>query len=126
MADFLNTAVNWLSDRMVANASQTVTYRRAAASVSISATLGSSMLRINDAAGRSRVERTDRDFIVRSADLILSGSATTPARGDHIDLTIGGTIYRYDVMSPVGEPPWRYSDSHNKMMRIHTKYIGTV
>jgi hypothetical protein len=127
VSDLLQSGAAWLAGKIKARAAQTVTYRRGADSVSLSATLGHSLLRVTEGDGRTRTIRTDRDFLVTAADLVLSGETVTPARGDAIDLTVGSTAYRYKVL-PYGkdEPLWRYSEPSNAIMRIHCKSDGVA
>ena len=35
-----------------------------------------------------------------------------------------GKVYIYEVNAPGSEPPWRWSDPHRRLLRIHTKQIG--
>ncbi len=125
MADRLRLAAARLAARLIEAASRTVEYRRGASSVTLSATLGASVLRITDGVGM-RIERTDRDYIVKAADMLLDGVAVVPQRGDVIWDATDGTTKVYEVGSPPGDPLWRYSDAHGYLMRIHAKETGTV
>lgn len=126
MGDLLRTGLSWLADELEDQVSQEVTYRRGADAVTLNATFGSQLLNVTDRLGNTKVERTDRDFLIRAADLVLSGVTVTPQRGDQVEVTIGSVTERFDVMAPGTEPPWRYSDPFKLMLRIHTRYIGTV
>lgn len=126
MTNALQTGASWLADRLHASASADVVYSRGTSATSLTATLGSQLLRVTDRNGNTKVERTDRDFIVRAADLTLDGIQVEPQRGDHFDLTTNGVTERFEVMAPQGEAPWRYSDPHKLMVRIHSKYLGVV
>lgn len=126
MADLSETALAYHASQLIAHQSQTVTYRRGSWSVSISAALGSQLLRLNDRLGNVKVERTDRDFIFKIADLVLHDDQVEPKRGDTIELTQGGVVREYEVMSPEGEPAWRYQDPHRTLVRVHTKYKGVI
>jgi hypothetical protein len=64
-------------------------------------------------------------FLIHAADLVLGGSPTLPERGDLIRETQGTKIFIYEVMAPGKEPPWRWSDVYRKLLRIHTKQVGT-
>lgn len=122
----MQTAQARLSERLHDRATTTVTYRRAAASVSISAVLGGNLLKVTDAAGITTIVRPDltADFI--ASELILSGSVTTPARGDYIDVSLSSVTRRYEVMPFESEPEWRYLDPWESSVRANAKYIGTV
>jgi predicted MarR family transcription regulator len=56
---------------------------------------------------------------------VLGGSPTLPERGDLIRETQGAKTFIYEVMAPGKEPPWRWSDVFRKVLRIHTKQVGT-
>lgn len=111
----LADAVSFLADTLSAHASVSITYKRGRASYTLTATLGQSVLRVSDRNG-TRVERTDRDFLIVAADLPL-----IPERGDFI-IYNGGF---YEVLPVGSDPAYRYSDPYNTILRIHTKYKGT-
>jgi hypothetical protein len=124
MADLLATAADWLADQLIEHVSQAVTYTRytrvgstvTAASVSVSATIGRSEFEQADGEVLTRFRSVD--FLIRPADLVLSGSEITPARGDRIDWN-GAT---YEVMDDSGRPADR--DEHGKLWRVHTKQVS--
>jgi len=123
MTDLLQTGSQWLEGMRHSHASHSVTYHRDAANVTLNATVGTSTFEIATTNGIEPYET--RDFLVRTADLILSGSPVTPARGDRIKEVLNGDTVIYEVMSPGTEPPWRYSDGDRLTMRIHTKQVDT-
>lgn len=121
----LEDGLGFLADQLEEHASRTVTYRRGAQAVELAATLGSSLLRVTERGGATRVVRTDRDFLIRAALLEDAGLAR-PRDGDLVDVAFGGVTRRYEVM-PVGdEPAWRYSDPHQTIVRVHAKSLGKV
>jgi hypothetical protein len=79
----------------------------------------------DDGYGGVRMEWTDRDFPIKAADLVLGSAPTLPERGDVIRETQGTKTFIYEVMAPGKEPPWRWSDTYRKLLRIHTKQVGT-
>lgn len=122
MADLLHTASDWLHDRQKQHASRTVTYERGAATVAVQATIGRTVFEIDDDLGVvHKIE--SRDFLIHAADLVLSGSAVLPERGDRIRETDGTTTYVYEVLAPGKEPHYRFSDPYRKRLRIHTKQV---
>ncbi len=124
MSDLLERGTTWLEDQRTRHLSRTVTYLRGGDSVDVAATLGRTVFEQADEYGI--VHRTEaRDFLVLTADLVLSGTAVLPKTGDHIREPAGDQIFIYEVMAPGGEPPWRYSDSYRQALRIHTKHVGT-
>jgi hypothetical protein len=125
MPDLLQTGSDWLADQLKTHASRPLVYRRGAQQVAVQATVGRTLLKLDDGFGSVRMEWTDRDFLIHAADLVLGGSATLPERGDVIRETQGTTTFVYEVMAPGKEPPWRWSDVFRKVLRIHTKQVGT-
>jgi hypothetical protein len=125
MPDLLQTGSDWLADKLKTHASRQVVYRRGALEVAVAATVGRTLLKLDDGYGGVRMEWTDRDFLIHAADLVLGGSPTLPERGDLIRETQGTKTFIYEVMAPGKEPPWRWSDVYRKLLRIHTKQVGT-
>lgn len=115
MADRLQRGASWLAGKLQDVAAQTVTYSRGATSVSVPATLGSTLLKLGIETGGVRIERTDKDFMIAAADLGL-----TPQAKDRIQLS----SQVYEVRSIGNEPAWRWSDPHRTILRIHTKLIA--
>ena len=82
--------------------------------LSIKAVVGRTVFRSTDESGIwTRVET--RDFIVPKEYLPLE-----PQAGDEIEF-LGRT---YEVLSPAGEPCWRWSDAFHTAYRIHAKHTG--
>ena len=116
MADLLKQGSDWLEDQRHRHLSRTVTYRRGAVSVELSATVGRTTFEIDSGTGfLERIE--SRDY------LVLGGQATLPERGDLIVETDGSAVFSYEVTAPGTEPAWRYSDPYRKTLRIHTKLV---
>jgi hypothetical protein len=124
VADLLQTGLSWLSDRLRASASQEVVYRRGTREVTLDATFAQTAFRFGDAVGGSRVERTDRDFIVAAEDLVLGGATVLPQRGDEVRHTVGDEVFVYEVLAPNNEQPYR-ADPHGIKLRVHTKHVRT-
>jgi len=124
VADMLADGLAFLSEALLANASKSVVYSRGAASVTLQAIIGSSLLRLTDGQGGSFIERTDRYYLFAPGDLVLNSVTTTPQRGDRIAETTAGAATVYEVMPPDGEPPWRYSDPHRNLYRVHAKRVS--
>ena len=80
----------------------------------IRAVVGRTVFRAMDVDGVwTRIET--RDFIVPKEYLPLE-----PQAGDEIEF-LGRT---YEVLSPAGEPCWRWSDAFHTAYRIHAKHTG--
>src|SRR5262245_38314125 len=125
MADLLQTGSDWLADQLKTHASRQVVYRRGPQQVAVQATIGRTLLKLDDGYGGVRMEWTDRDFLIHAADLVLSGAPVLPERAYLIRETVGAATVIYEVMAPGREPAWRWSDAYRKLLRIHTKQIGT-
>ena len=126
MTDLLKTGSDWLEGMRIAHASMTVTYYRGANYVEVKATPGETTFEVVTEGGA--IERIEsRDFLILAADLVLLGAETLPHRGDRVKEPVGasGSELVYEVMAPGDGPPWRYSDTYRKTLRVHTKLIGT-
>jgi len=124
MADLLETGQAWLANQLQEFASRSVVYHRGANNVAVLATIGRTLLKLDDGYGGVRMEWTDRDFLIPSAHLVILGVTVTPEPGDRITETVGLNTSTFEVMACGGEPSWRYSDPFGKLLRIHTKFIG--
>ena len=124
MTDLLEQGVDWLTHQRHAHMTRTITYQRDVASCELAATIGDSEFeQVDDHNIVHKLE--SRDFLIRTADLILGGSQTLPQAGDRVRETVESQVFVYEVMGPGGEPPYRYSDQYRKTLRIHTKHIDT-
>lgn len=123
MTDILQNGLNWLNGVRNAHMTNTVTYARGESTVQLPATVGKTVFRQSDEFGLVMHFET-RDFLVSTADLVLDGQRVLPCPGDRITQSEDGKDYIYEVMSPGGEPHFRYSDPYMKVLRIHTKNVG--
>jgi len=121
----LAEALAFLTEQLSANVSQLVTYARDDRSVDVPATLGRKVLKVDDGAGGIRIMWTDMDFLIPAASLILPGDTEplTPAEGDQVFIVMPYDVQRFEVFPFGNEPPWRWSDPKQTMLRVHTKYI---
>jgi hypothetical protein len=126
MPDLLQTGSDWLADQLKTHAARQVVYRRGLQQIVVQATVGRTLLKLDDGYGGVRMEWTDRDFLIHAADLVLGGSPTLPERGDVIRETQGAKTFIYEVMAPGKEPAWRWSDVFRKVLRIHTKQVEVI
>lgn len=124
MADLLQQGAAFVDAQRHEHLTRTVTYERGASSVELAATVGRTVFEQADESGFIRKVES-RDFLVRRTDLILDGSATLPKAGDRVREADGSQTQVYEVMAPGGEPPFRFSDSYRKTLRIHTKHVAT-
>ncbi len=124
MADMLEQGASWLDDQRHQHMTRTVSYVRGSSTVEVQATIGRTVFEQADEFGI--VTKTEsRDYLIRTADLVLDGQPTLPKRGDQIRETDGSSTFVYEVLSPGDEPVFRYSDPYRKALRIHTKHIAT-
>jgi hypothetical protein len=124
MADMLEQGAAFLDDERHKHMSRPVVYQRGAESKEVLATIGRTEFEQADEAGLiHRVE--SRDFLIRTADLDLGSGLTLPRAGDRVRETAGTQVFVYEVNAPGGQPPFRCSDPYRKVLRIHTKHIGT-
>lgn len=102
----------------------TVAYSRGEQSVDLDATLGRTFYQRADDDGFVRQVEA-RDFLIRREDLVIGSEVVLPADGDRITVAINGENRIYEVMSPPGEPSFRFSDVYNRTLRVHTKHVET-
>jgi len=124
VSNLLKTGSEWLADKRKAFAASTVTYSHGGFSVEVEATIGTTRFDV-ETEGVGVQTLQSRDFLIFAADLVLEGVEVPPARGAQIRETVGSKTFVFEVMAPGQEPPWRYSDSFRKTLRIHTKHVDT-
>ena len=124
MAEVLDKGSAWLEDQRNRHMTRTVTYQRDGDSVELAATIGRTEFEQADDFGViHKIE--SRDYLVRTADLLIAGAQTLPKAGDRVRETDGAKTFVYEVMAPGNEPPYRYSDPNRRTLRIHTKHVNT-
>ena len=119
----LSRGREFISGKLQAAEGLTCVYTRGANSLTLAIWLGQTgfVSNIQDAA---RLERSDIDVLFLANDLILGGSATVPARGDRLTLSLNGSSVTLELMIPAtGEPSWRYSDAGRTIIRLHCKRV---
>ena len=124
MADLLEQGAQFLDEQRHAHMTRTVEYLRGGSSVEVAATVGQTTFeQADEFGGIQRLE--SRDFLIRTAELILDTELVLPQAGDRVRETVGDQVFVYEVMAPGSEPPFRYSDPYRKALRIHTKHVAT-
>ena len=100
-------------------AGETVTYRRGAHSVSITAVAGrkSRTLLLDEGVNLAFDEL---EWKIAVADLILNGSETLPERGDEITRTVGAATHKY-VVRTEGSMPCYYVDPNGTCLTVSSK-----
>jgi len=125
MPDLLQVGQAWLTDQLNTHVAKEVAYRRGVDETVVRATIGRTLLKLDDGYGGVRMVWTDRDYLIPAADLMLGGNPALPQRGDVVREGAGSQTHVYEVLAPGDEPPWRWADPHRQMLRIHTKLIAT-
>ncbi|GJQ28427.1 MAG: hypothetical protein HBSAPP03_03110 [Phycisphaerae bacterium] len=124
MGDLLEQGAAFLDDQRHRHMSRPVVYRRGTDEKEVQATIGRTEFEQADEAGLIR--RTEsRDYLIRSADLDLGAGPIQPKAGDQVREQVGTKVLVYEVNAPGGQPPWRYSDPYRRVVRVHTKFVGT-
>jgi len=120
MADMLQSAAEWLGRMFQQHASQPVVYRYDGQAIEVTATIGRTVHEVTDAYGITAQVET-RDYLIPAEQLEI-----TPQAGNQIRETLADRVEVYEVMHPVaGKEPWRWSDPHRIMRRIHTSHVAT-
>lgn len=128
----MTRGVDMLRRRLAASAGETVTYlgatdRGAGAgeSVGLTAWFGRPEGLAAELADRATSESDDVDALIPVANLVLDSVAVTPAKGDRVTRTVGGSPVVYEVRprSPA-EPEWRYSDAGRTVVRVQLKKVS--
>lgn len=114
---------------LAADAGVSVVYSRTVNGVTTSVTLtawvGRTLFAGSNEANGARVEWGERDYLIPVSSLMLGGILTLPARNtDRITETIGGVAVVFELMTPTGEPVWRYSDQYRTLYRVHCKRVA--
>jgi len=113
MTDLLSQGAAWLEAQRTKHLTREVTYVRGNDQATVPATIGRTRFETDDGTA-VRVEYTDRDFLIRAADLVLAGQLTDPERGD----LIREEGREFEVLD------WRYSDPYRLTLRVTTKDVG--
>ena len=92
--------------------------------VTNAAWVGTTLFRLMSETGGSRMEWADRDYMIPGHLYDFGSGPVEPAEHDRITETINGVTQVFDVMAPDAEPAWRWSDSGQTLLRVHTKRVG--
>ena len=111
----IKSGIETLRAIQMASVASDVVYRRLGGEAkTVKAVVGRTVFRSTDESGIwTRIET--RDFIVSKGQMDFE-----PEIGDEIEF-LGNT---YEVLSPAGEPAWRWSDAFHTAYRIHAKHTG--
>ena len=124
MGNLLKLGSDWLADQLKTHATVDVVYQQDDDETPVNATIGRTIFELSDRFGIvQKIE--SRDYLIQTVDLVIAGAETLPKRGDQIRESQGSKTFIYEVMAPGKEPHFRYSDPFRKLLRIHTKHVGT-
>lgn len=123
MTHLLLWGQQWLNEQLEKHVSREIVYQRGLESVTVRATIGRTLLKLDDGYGGVLMQWTDRDFLIPASTLVISGQKILPQRGDLIIETQDAVQFSYEVLAPGREPPWKWSDLYRTLLRIHTKQI---
>jgi hypothetical protein len=123
-SDMLADGLAFLTEQLTDHAAKLVTYSRGSDSVEVRATWGAKLLKLSGEFD-VRIEWTDMDFCIKASLLVLNGEQVIPRRGDMIQLVINEEAQTFEVFPFGDEPPWRWADPHQSMVRVHTKRINS-
>jgi hypothetical protein len=123
LSHLLQWGQQWLNSQLEKHASREVVYQRGAGSVTVRATIGRTLLRLDDGYGGVVMQWTDRDFLIPSSQLVIDGQSILPERGDQIHEIQDGLRHTFEVLAPGREPHWKWSDLYRSLLRIHTKQV---
>lgn len=117
MTNMLKEGAAWLNKQIADHARDPITYSRGAVSLTLYATIGNTAFDSEQADG-SMIRYESRDYVIEAAKLVpLLG---LPQDGD----LIHDGDHTYELLSLNGAQPFRYSDRHRTIIRVHTKQIG--
>lgn len=122
MVDLLEQSSAWLENQREAFMSRSVIYVRGGQSVQVPATIGRTVFEL-DASDGAVLRIEARDYLIRTAHLVLDETHVLPVKGDQVHELQEGVILIYEVAAPGDEPHYRFSDPYRKTLRIHTKQI---
>lgn len=114
MANLMSDSLSFYAAALQGNAATAITYRRGGNRIDIAATRAATGQQIDTLNGE--LSWSDQDWLIPASVLTLG----EPERGDRIE--IGDEIYK--VLPPEGQQHWRWSDSHRKIYRVHTKRVS--
>ena len=123
MGNLLKTASDWLQGQRKSHMTETATYRRASASISLAASVGLYERGLDETISVAE-ESALRDILITATDLVLSTVQVEPEPGDEIDITFNGTACTFEVMSPGDGPCFRYSDQFRVTLRVHARLVA--
>lgn len=121
--DMLLTGFQFLEEKRSKWMTRPATLIRGEYEVPWDVTVGSHISDVDESDGMQSAARF-QDFIGSVATLVLFGEKILPDRGDRIILDIEGVKYAYEVIQDGSEDYFRFTDSSQLSIRVHTVEIG--
>ncbi len=122
MTDLLSNAAAWLESQRLEHLSRTALYIRGSEELMVHVTIGKSEHEVQDEYG-IRNKLTSVDFILAGDELLFDDERDYPVPGDTIRLAHQDKIITYEVMNIAGQGCWRFSDSNQQVLRVHTQWM---
>ena len=98
-----------------------VTYRRDEATVSLTAVPTAPLQQVVNDAEAVLEEVQYRDWLIDPDDLVIDSTEVEPAFGDEIDWEDpNGNTVTFEVVAPVGDQVWRWTDENQTLLRVHS------
>lgn len=120
----LENANIWLQEKRIEHLSHNALYIRGVEQFMVNVTPGRTDYQVEDQGGMT-VKAASIDFIVAADELLFADGFDRPKAGDRIRVTRGDAVTNYEVMDLGSQGCWRYCDSFNTTIRIHTREIST-
>lgn len=125
MANRLRRGMERLAQRLGNEAPVSIVYHRGNDSVSIpvGCWAGRTPFRTQDQLGSSRLEWSERDYMIPVELLVLDGQTVQPQEHDWIEEVFPEPegSKEYELVAPNNEPVWRFGEQSKVWYRIHTK-----
>jgi hypothetical protein len=119
VAPNLLDACETLWTRLAGQSGVSATYTQGNQSITLTVVPGLRKTRTENSDG-SLTTVKDTDFIIRAADLVISGSMVVPLRRDRISYAdANGVSRKFELVGPFGGRHYDPSDQYGVMLRLH-------
>jgi hypothetical protein len=126
MANMLEEGMAFLAGEMIEHCSALVIVQVGTLEILVSAVKGRSEIEVDDGVGEVRLISSDRDYIFKTADLVIAGVAQLPERHWRIREAVGGVVEVYEVLAPdKRKQVFNWCDEFRTAVRVHCKLVKT-
>lgn len=122
--DMLQRGARMIERVRSTNLAHAVEYLFGTTKIDIDATTDGTDFEVIDETGVGIVERS-RDFLFNAPGLIAA-IGRVPAKGDRVRETVDGQVVEYEVREFAGQPHYRFDDTLNLRIRVHTRRKGVI